>query len=463
MAKLCLLALASLALVALMPSSDATASPKTVCYYESWVHWRKGDGHMEPNEIDAQLCTHIVYAYFGIDSNTHELKWLDPYLSKDLHDLEKFVKAKGSSKALIAIGGASMSDQFALTAGNDQYRDAIARSVVSFCAQYQFDGVMIDWSGIAEKDADNLIKLLDKFDEKFASTPYTLGITLPASTVTINAVNVPKITQYVDFINVLTIDYAGPWAKVVGNASPLPEQLKTLEEYHKRGAPRSKLVMAVPLYARTWKLASPSHQDVGDAATGGGTKGPYSDVEGLLSYNELCVQIKGNPAAFSIVRDHANTAVHAVHLSGSVAEFISFEDTKTLAEKAKNITSEGYAGMSVYTLSNEDVHGTCGKKYPLLHAIVDNYNRESVTEKPHTTMGPPVTHPATPPPTVPGVFKCAHEGKFRDHQYCFKYYECVKGEFGGFEQTVMNCERHQAFDEHLQKCVDAKTVPGCGN
>lgn len=188
---------------------------------------------------------------------------------------------------MIAIGGASMSEQFGVTAATEQYRDSIARSVVSFLAQYGFDGVMIDWSGIAEKDSDNLIKLLDKFDEKFASTPYSIGITLAASTVTINAVNVPKVSQYVDFINVLTIDYAGPWAKVVGHASPLPEQLKTMEEYHKRGAPRAKLIMAVPLYARTWKLASPAHQEIGDTAVGGGAKGPYTDVEGLLSYNEV--------------------------------------------------------------------------------------------------------------------------------------------------------------------------------
>lgn len=29
----------------------ATQNPKTVCYYESWVYWRKGEGHMESDEI----------------------------------------------------------------------------------------------------------------------------------------------------------------------------------------------------------------------------------------------------------------------------------------------------------------------------------------------------------------------------------------------------------------------------
>ena len=256
------------------------------------------------------------------------------------------------------------------------------------------------------------------------------------------------------------MDYSGPWGKSVGHASPLPEQLNTLEEYHKRGAPRAKLLMAIPLYARTWKLESTSKQDIGDKATGGGTKGPYTDTEGILSYNELCAMIKESPNSFSLVRDSLNTAVHAIYLHGSNAEFYSFEDTKTLAIKAKNITTEGYGGVTVYTLSNEDVHGTCGKKYPLLHAIVDNYNHDAVAEVPITTIAPSVhsTETVTDPP---GVFRCHSEGKYRDHLFCFKYYECVKNEFGNFDMTVEYCDRHQAWDESNKKCVDPKTISGC--
>jgi len=103
MARLSLYALATLALA--LQVTHATKDPKTVCYYESWVHWRTGDGKMDPSEIgmaglvnyyyrlalmhlllDVTLCTHIVYTYFGIEAATHELKWLDPYLMKDLRE-----------------------------------------------------------------------------------------------------------------------------------------------------------------------------------------------------------------------------------------------------------------------------------------------------------------------------------------------------------------------------------------
>lgn len=101
MARLTFVVLATLALAALFQENNATKDPKTVCYYESWVHWRTGDGKMEPSEIgkldgqvglgpnrtrfaDVTLCTHIVYTYFGIEAASHELKWLDSYLMKDL-------------------------------------------------------------------------------------------------------------------------------------------------------------------------------------------------------------------------------------------------------------------------------------------------------------------------------------------------------------------------------------------
>jgi len=103
------------------------------------------------------------------------------------------------------------------------------------------------------------------------------------------------------------------------------------------------------MFARTWKLENSAKAEVGDKATSPGTKGPYTDVDGLLSYNELCVMIKGNPNAFQLIRDPTEMAVHALYSHSGVVEWISFEDTKTLAAKAHNITAMGYAGKNFCT------------------------------------------------------------------------------------------------------------------
>ena len=91
--------------------------------------------------------------------------------------------------------GGSASDQFSITSGNAAYLDTFARSVVNFLARHQLDGIVIDWYGMPAQDTENLIKMLDKFDELFANTAYSLEITLPVTVASLSYYNVPKISQ----------------------------------------------------------------------------------------------------------------------------------------------------------------------------------------------------------------------------------------------------------------------------
>lgn len=107
--------------------------------------------------------------------------------------MEHFVQARGQGKALIAIGGAAQSAQFSITAASDFYLEAFVNSVVSFLSKWGFDGVMIDWSDMRATDGPSLIRMLDKFDAKFAHTSMTLGITVPAMVASIDSYDMTKI------------------------------------------------------------------------------------------------------------------------------------------------------------------------------------------------------------------------------------------------------------------------------
>jgi chitinase len=78
---------------------------------------------------------------------------------------------------MIAIGGSAQSAKFGQMAQTDADRTTFVDSVVDLLKQYNFDGVMIDWQYPKQHDMENYVKLLDKFDEKFASTAFILGIT----------------------------------------------------------------------------------------------------------------------------------------------------------------------------------------------------------------------------------------------------------------------------------------------
>jgi chitinase len=448
-------------LIVYLHECNAVLNPKVVCYYESWEYYKPGKGKITVNDIDSSLCTHIVYAYMGITDN-YQVFVMDPWLMDDLHDLNNFSKIKGNAKAMVSIGGAAQSAKFPLVAANDADRTVFVDSVISFLNKYHFDGVMIDWTYPKKADVENYVKLLDKFDAKFAGTAYSLGITGPPTKSAIEeGYNVRKMVDYVDFIHVMTLDLHGLWDSTVNYAAPLEWQLSSLNDWYTLGAPKHKLLMSIPIFARTWQLKNPAENQRLAASAGAGHAGPYTQVAGKLSYYELCTAIKENPSEWTLRRDQPNTAVYVFNSR----DWVSFEDSVTCEAKARNATSMGYGGVVAYAISNEDFHGDCtGTKYPLLHALNKGLNHDDVHEVAPPTATPHVTQATSAPGTdPPGVFKCHTVGVFPDPATpCAKYHECKTTDIAGmWEDVVVTCEHAMVYDDVAHKCVARELVPKC--
>lgn len=54
-----------------------------VCYYGTWATYRSGVGKFDVAHINADLCTHLVYTFVGLNDKGDVVS-LDPYL--DLPD-----------------------------------------------------------------------------------------------------------------------------------------------------------------------------------------------------------------------------------------------------------------------------------------------------------------------------------------------------------------------------------------
>lgn len=53
-----------------------------------------------------------------------------------------------------------------------------------------------------------------------------------------------------------------------------------------RGADRSKLVLGVPMYGRSFQLSQPSNTNLGAPISNAGTAGQYSQEAGIIMYSE---------------------------------------------------------------------------------------------------------------------------------------------------------------------------------
>ena len=73
-------------LIANNPLAAATTSSpgghhqgqRTVCYVAGWAHYRQDPVQYHPEDVDTSLCTHLIFAFAGLDKTGLHLIAEDP-------------------------------------------------------------------------------------------------------------------------------------------------------------------------------------------------------------------------------------------------------------------------------------------------------------------------------------------------------------------------------------------------
>ena len=90
------------------PGREGSSGQRVVCYYSTWPYYRQGDGQFLVEDIDAGLCTHVIYSFVLLDNETHLIKFSDAWLDKDLGNMRNFTALKATNpgvKFMVALGG----------------------------------------------------------------------------------------------------------------------------------------------------------------------------------------------------------------------------------------------------------------------------------------------------------------------------------------------------------------------
>lgn len=121
----------------------------------------------------------------------------------------------------------------------------------------------------------------------------------PSKTVIDAGYEVPKLSQYFDWIAVMTYDFHGHWDKQTGHVAPLYYYPGDVYDYFnanfsihywiEQGAPPSKLIMGMPLYGQSFTLADPAERGLNAKTYGPGEAGEFTRAGGFLAFYEVSV------------------------------------------------------------------------------------------------------------------------------------------------------------------------------
>ncbi|XP_055374479.1 probable endochitinase [Condylostylus longicornis] len=479
--------IASVLLSLVILGGNTNAQKNILCYVGTWAVYRHGNGNFEVGHIDPQICTHLVYTFFGIEE-TGAFRVLDPYLDLEENygrgNIKKFNALKHLNpklKTLAAVGGWNEgSIKYSNAAKDPAKRRRFIETAVAFILKHNFDGLDFDWEypgqrgGDSAVDKQNYVIWLKELKEELSKNGLLLSAAVASAEFSASqSYDIPKISQYLDLINIMVYDLHGPWDESLGINAPLnagpadvtetEKQLNvhsSIQYWLKQGAPAHKINLGIPLYGHTFTLSDKTQIKPGSAHRGPGSAGKYTQQPGSLGYNEFCEDNKSG--LWKMEWEETQQVPYAIKAD----QWFGYDNKKSVELKAHYVNKYNLGGAMVWSLETDDFRGICEEKYPLMNTIKKTLDStaspdppttvppsvptttETTTRKSSSTTTTKTSSTTSRPTTTTGPeFQCKQDGTFRDPYDCAVFYVCSHG-----TKHTFRCPSDLWFDTIASVC-----------
>lgn len=246
-----------------------------------------------------------------------------------------------------------------------------------------FDGIDLDWEFPRPAESTRATQLLQEFRRQLDALGerlhkhYLLTAALPGGDLTRHTGwQLPQIANSLDWINVMTYDFHGPWdrrtnfnspfasngADPTGTGQALYENTTgTISLYRSLGVPANKLVVGIPFYARRYARVGARNNGLYQPFDNRGLSGGVDDWrKGLApSYHQL-VDVAGiagpggRPGQLGFSRHWDPGSGEPWLYASRSRSFISYDNPRSLAERVGLIRSLHLRGAMIWEIGQDD-------------------------------------------------------------------------------------------------------------
>lgn len=345
---------------------------KIVGYY-----YGKGRASYQISQVPFDKLTHLIYSH-AKPTARGDCELAHPDLDVPNLLALKVLRAQNPRlSVLLSVGGWSGSTYFSDVAAAALTRKQFSASCLEIVEKYGFDGLDIDWEYPVtggkrtdhkrQSDKENFVLLLkqlrgdlDAFGHErhllltFASTGYRNHL---------NDLSLKEMSAILDWFNLMGYDFNEMQPKCTTHHSALfawpaasklnAEAIKyansdaAVQWYLDHGVPPEKIVLGVPFYGQIW--ANVPAQNDGLYQRYKGRPGE----DGTLSYREI--ELNYLP---TYIRHWDNQAKVPWLYNKETKIMISYEDSESIAVKAKYVIQKGLGGMMLWDLGQDDSGAT---------------------------------------------------------------------------------------------------------